>query len=157
MTIRRNGNYNDWARHFGRSTLDPELIAEFRAAGIAQIPVIARDDVQIGADIGALTVNLWAPSVLGNEEKLGEGVGILSGIAIHLKDYGNDGYTGPMPFSIMRDDTRETLREKIGESTTSSKDGRRDKWLINGLRVTAKYSEGFNDILVMTVFLPEGD
>lgn len=152
-----NANYADWARHFGQSTLDPALIAEFHAAGIAKVPVIAGDDVEQSVDIGALTVSVGDPLLFGNEGKFGQGVGILYGIAIHLRDFGDDGYRGPMPFSITRDDTRKSLRKKLGKPGDSDDSEYWDEWIIDGLEVTAMYSENFEDLMTLTVYLPEED
>lgn len=150
-----NASYADWARHFGKSTLDPGLVAEFRAAGLTKVPVIRRDDVHESEDIGALTVNVMDPSLFGNEGRFGQGVGILAGIAIHLGDYGDLGYAGPLPFSVDRGDTRKSLRKKLGRPDDSDDDECWDEWIIDGLEVTAMYSDDFADIMTLTVFLPE--
>lgn len=155
MKTPANANYADWARHFGQSTLNPELIAEYQAAGIAKVPIIGRDDVEESEDVGALTVTVTDPSLFGNTEKLGQGVGIFSGIAIHLKDFGDEGYAGAMPFSIDRGDSRKTLRKKLGKPNISDEDEFWDEWIIDGLEVTAMYSEDFNDLMTLTVYLPE--
>ncbi|RCW88626.1 hypothetical protein [Paracoccus lutimaris] len=155
MTIPRNASYADWARHFGQSTLDPALVAEFHAAGITKIPVIARDHVEASEDVGALTVTVTDPIYFGNEGKYGDGVGIFSGISIHLEDYGDEGYTGQMPFAITRDDTRKTLRKKLGKPSDSDEEDAWDEWIIDGLVVTALYSEDFKEFMTLTVYLPE--
>lgn len=150
-----NDSYADWARHFGLSTLNPALIAEFRIAGFAKVPVIKRDHVEAREDIGALTVIVTDPIYFGDQEKLGQGVGIFSGISIHLKDFDDEGYTGPMPFSIDRGDSRKTLRKKLGKPNDSDDEDCWDEWIIDGLEVTAMYSEDFNDLMTLTVYLPE--
>lgn len=155
MNSPRNAGYADWARHFGRSTLDPALIAEFHAAGITQIPVIGRDHVEACEDIGALTVTVTDPVYFGNEGKFGQGVGIFSGITIHLKDHGDEGYAGQIPFGIKRDDTRKTLRKTHGKPNDSDDEDAWDEWIIDGLVVTALYSDDFEDLLTLTVYLPE--
>lgn len=155
MNSPRNTGYADWARHFGRSTLDPALVAEFRAAGIATAPVIQRDHIEAKKDVGALTVTVTDPVYFGNEGAFGQGVGIFSGIAIHLKDYAGEGYAGQIPFGIKRDDTRKTLRKTLGKPNDSDDEDAWDEWIIDDLVVTALYSDDFEDLLTLTVFLPE--
>lgn len=149
--------YADWARHFGKATTDPELVAEFNAAGIAKIPIRARDDVHTSEDVGALTVNLFDPLFLGIELKLPKGASILAGIAIHLGDLGERTYSGQLPYSLEADDTQTSLRQKLGEPRKSNDRRRWDSWLIDGLKVTAKYSEGFERLESVAVFIPERD
>ncbi len=92
-------DYRNWARHFGKSTLHPDLVAEFRRAGVAKPPVIKRNMLEAYIGFPGLTVNFADPVVIPTEEKVGAGVGILYGIAIHLDEV--DPYQGwiPMRFS----------------------------------------------------------
>lgn len=151
----KNKNYSDWARHFGKSTLDPEVIAEFKTAGVKKPPVIKRDEFEACENIGEMTVNVGAPILFGQDGKFGDGVGILSRIAIHLRDSKGQMYFGDLPFSIDHNDTRKTLRKKLGKPDNSDNEEHWDEWNIEELNVTAHYSDNNEEFLTLVVGVPE--
>ncbi|KAB8185245.1 hypothetical protein FKV24_010765 [Lysobacter maris] len=158
MTKAQNADYAHWARFFGKSTRDPELVAAFRDAGIAKTPVIARDDFEESEDIGALTVSVRDPSVFGDHEGLGRGIGIFSVITLHLKQAGDKGYTGPLPYSVDHEDSRASLRKKLGPPEDSDEDDEPwDEWTVDGRKVVAFYTSDFKGLDALTVMLPEED
>lgn len=147
----KNANYTDWARHFGKSTIDPDVIAEFQAAGFKKPPVIKRDEFGASEDVGEMTVNVGDPILFGQDGKFGRGVGILSYIVIHLEK----GYSGDLPFSINLKESRKTLRKKLGKPDNSENEEHWDEWNIEELNVTAHYSDNNEEFLTLVVGIPE--
>ncbi|MDQ2067070.1 hypothetical protein Q9295_11835 [Xinfangfangia sp. CPCC 101601] len=146
-------DYRSWAQHFGKSTLDPAVVAECTRAGLAKPPVIKRHMLESYESFGGLTVNFADPVVLGRKDRLGSGVGILYGIALHLK--GSKPYHGFLPYDVRPGDGQASLRAKFGAPKAVAKDGHWDKWLIDGTEVTASYAEDLQSLTTLTVFLPE--
>lgn len=157
MTTPENAVYANWARHFGKASRDPELVAEFQAAGIAKVPTIRGGELETRADVGALTVILTDPEFMGLEAAPKRGEGILAGIAIHLGDWGEQAYTGPLPYSVAADDSRKSLRKKLGKPNDSDEEDCWDDWIIEGRVFTALYSEDFARLMTLTVYLPDED
>jgi len=150
-----NGRYENWLRHFGKSTLDEDLIAEYRAAGYAQAPVIERDDADQSVSVGHLTVVGREPATFGRSKEFGDGVSIFSGITIHLQRGDQTGYTDPLPFGLKADFTRTEVRQRLGEPKESDEDDEWDVWTIDELEVIVGYVENSDEIESVSVYLPE--
>lgn len=148
-------DYRDWARHFGKSTRHPDLVAEFQRAGVAKAPVIRRDELDTCIEFPGLTVNFADPVLIPTNEKVGAGVGVLFGIAMHFAD--GPIYTGSIPYGVQPTDNRVSLRQRLGEPAESDDDEAWDRWIIDGHEVTAMYMDGFAALRSLSVYLPEED
>jgi hypothetical protein len=146
-------DYRSWARHFGKSTLHPDVISEFHRAGVAKAPVIKRDMLHTRTTLDGLTVNFAAPELFPTEEEVGAGAGILYGIALHLS--GSRVYRGWLPYGIMPDDSRASLQKRLGKPGRSNDEEAWDEWILDGLEVTVTYSKDFNSLEALAVYLPE--
>jgi hypothetical protein len=148
-------NYETWARHIGQSTLNADLVQDLYKAGISQPPIIQRDLLQVSINVGNLTLFFYDPILIGYDEPVGDGVGVLSGITIHLDDTSGLRYTGDLPYSIDATDTRKSLRRRLGRPDDSDDEEHWDEWTISDLQVTAMYSEDFEKLETLMVFIPE--
>jgi hypothetical protein len=148
-------DYRSWARHFGKSTRHPDVVAEFQRAGVAKAPVINRDELDTCIEFPGLTVNFADPLVIPTTEKVGAGVGVLFGIAMHFAD--GPIYTGSVPYSVQPRDSRDSLRQRLGDPAESDDVEAWDRWNIDGFEVTAMYMDGFSAVRSLSVYLPEED
>lgn len=153
----RTGEYADWAKHLGKSTLDETLIAEFRRAGFENPPVIQRDDFEESVMDGHMTISVRDPESFGRGDEFGDGVGILAVITMHVLRAGKPSYSGPLPFSINHEDSRSSLRQKLGDPDEEEEDDFLDVWYVDDLELVVTYTEDFDKIEAVAVCLPEAE
>lgn len=147
--------YALWERHFGKPTTDEAVIAEYRRAGYSEPPVLDRDDSEKSVSDGDATVSIYHPASFGREDEFGDGVGLVAGVALHVRRAGRDAFAGPLPFDIQRDFTRKALWKALGEPDESDDDELWDVWMIDDKEVIVSFSKGFKQIETVAVFLPD--
>lgn len=153
----KSAKYSDWAPLFGKSVLEPDVVSALKHAGFDKVPVIARDESETAKDIGESTIAFCIPEFIGRQLNLGDGVGIVHGMVMHLEDDGSGPYEHALPFGITLNDNQASLRQRLGEPAVFDEDDPSDEWQIEGLEVTAMYTEDLSGIETLMVYLTEED
>lgn len=146
-------DYRNWAQHFGKSTVHPDLLREFQRAGVKDAPAIKRGMLHTRIGFPGLTVNFAHPIIIPTIEKVGARTGILYGIALHFS--GSTPYRGWIPFGVAATDNRESLRKKLGSPDKFDNEEAWDEWSIDGYVVTAMYKDSFEALMSLSAYLPE--
>ncbi len=144
-----------WAPLFGKTSQDEEVISKFYAAGIPKLPYISKDDSEQSEDIGGMTVSFYLPDMIGMDIKLKKGQGVFTGITIHLELYKGRTDSSPLPYQFQYNESLEKMIQRLGKPDSAEDEW--NSWMIDGLEVTAHFSEDMKIFEDLTIYIPMED
>lgn len=106
-------NYDEWEAYLGKTTGDPALIEAFRNAGFDGPPAVPENRFETKTELGRLTLTIRSPQRYGKGTLRAEGVGVLGGIAIHVRTDAAE-CTEKLPYGFTIDETRVAATDRMG-------------------------------------------
>lgn len=151
-------SYKDWAALFGRTTIDPVILAKLTQAGVTKRPVVPKQSTDVRVDIPGITLVFKSANLFPNVDA-GSGVGVLNEIILFLESKSQGTYNGELPFDLQRTNSQTELRSRFGEPFLTNTTFNWDKWEIDGRILHAKYGENLDRLVMVTLAtkIPDSD
>lgn len=148
-----------WLDLFGCNTSDEKLRSALEKKGIqANELEVEKDDISVIEDLAGEGITLVftdeAFLYKRDDMAIGEGAPVLSELSLWLQE-SEDGalYTGPLPLDLQPTDSRAALRRRFGNPSSSDDNPPWDQWPVDGLILTAEYTEDEQSLATVSLEL----
>jgi hypothetical protein len=151
-------DYIQWVNLFGKSADDAQVRNAVSKAGITKPLKIGGDELSVRADIkGQGTTIIFTDETILHPDAAGVvGRPILSSVLMILQGPNKANlYKGLLPFELKKDDSRESVRARLGPPVQSNDEYRTDMWLVDGSKLAATYAQDLQSLTRISVSLPE--
>lgn len=144
-----------WIEHLGRSSEDKQLVAALTQVGVKKVPVIKKGEVDTRVQLADVMLIFSSGDLYPDLVDGGDGVSVLSGVLLPLRNRKWGEYKGPLPMGLDRADSRAKLKGRYGEPINEDEDFRWDEWKVGERALRAEYTEDFGALELVGVSLPE--
>lgn len=150
-------DYKQWMDLLGQPADDPAVADALAKAGVAKPSKLGGDEISITAEVPKSGINLLFhdESVLRPDTGI-VGRPVLSGVLILVQHPTKPNlYTGPLPYELVKDTSRDAVRAKFGPPAEIEDDLRWDQWFMDDKGVQVAYAKGLQSIRGVSLKLKE--
>ena len=151
-------DYQRWVNLFGKPVDDVAVHEALTKSGIKGPIKIGKDDLSTRVDIAdeGTTVVFTSETILRPDDPTAAvGRPIVSAVMVILDQSNKKNlYTGPLPYNLIKDNSQEALRARLGAPAQSNDKYRTDAWELDGMIVAASYSKDLQAITQVSLSLP---
>lgn len=146
-----------WLELIGRHSQEPLLIDKLTAAGVEIIPPSKRDNSDVWVHLDRCALVFTDESEYPKRRDLDDGMRVLSGVAIPVRDDDGQVLEDPLPFGVNADDSPDQVKARFGERVDEVEDEEEGGYYIferGNLWLNVNYSPGMKNIMGLVVSLP---
>ncbi|MFM0521679.1 MULTISPECIES: hypothetical protein [Caballeronia] len=151
-------DFEAWMDFFGTSQDDLSLNAALAAAGVRKVPKLDEEStsVQFALKGHGLELIMTDEATLKalDDQDVGEGPLILSGVLAKFGASERDPYRGSLPFGIAADMSQDSLRKLLGKPTETETKPPSDVWIGKQREISVRYAKDCQSLTRLSVRLP---